>query len=114
MATLRDGLRGEELKSISTGSDFGAIVQAGSVNFGTNAGSGTIAFKTAYAGAPVVVVGIGSSAAGVLTRAAAGAGSLFLQVNRISTTGCEIICETGSGAVGFEDAPMLSWIAVGI
>ena len=114
LGTMRDGLRGEELKSISTGSEFGAIVQAGSVNFGTNAGSGTIAFKTAYTGAPIVVVGIGSAAAGVITRAATGAGSALYYVNRISTTGCEIICELGSGAAGFEDAPMLCWIAAGI
>ncbi len=103
-----------ELESAAVGSAFGAIVQAGSVNFGTNAGSGTIAFKRAYTGFPSVVVSIGSAAAGVVSVAAAGAGSTVLYTNRISTTGCEIICGLGSGAAGFEDGPVINWIAVGV
>jgi len=90
---------------------YGAKVQAGSLTLGTSAGSAWANFGVAFTNPPIVVAGLGS---GVISRAAAGAGSALIYVNDISAGSAHIICEIGSGAVGFTDGPVLNWIAVGV
>lgn len=101
-----------QVQSTVAGSTYGAIIQAGSVHFAT-AGSDTVQFATTYAGVPAVVVSIGSVASAI-TRATIGAGSLALYTNQISAGSFQIVCELGSGGLGYTDGPLVNWISVGI
>jgi len=108
---LKDGLAGDKLAGfLGSEAVVSNAIQAGSITLGTNAGSSWAIFGKPYTNAPVVIAGIGS---GVFTRATVGAGSAFIYVNNINTGSAEIICETGSGAVGYTDGPVLNWIAFG-
>ncbi len=110
---LKDGLGGDKtcgfLGSEATVSN---AVQAGSISLGLNAGSAWAIFGKPYTHKPMVVASIGSADSSQITGAAA-AGSLWVYVNDVNTGSAEIICGIGSGKVGFEDGPVLNWIAFG-
>ena len=108
---LKDGMGGNKVNAyLGSEALVNNAIQAGSITIGTNAGSAWAIFGKPFTNAPVVVASIGS---GVFTRANAGAGSLFLSIQNINTGSAQIICQCGSGAVGFTDGPVLNWIAFG-
>ena len=110
---LNDGLAGDKVNGfLGSEATVNNAIQAGSITLGTNAGSAWAIFGKPYTIAPMVVVSIGSADSSQITGAA-GAGSAWVYVNQINTGSAEIITGIGSGAVGFEDGPVLNWIAFG-
>ena len=110
---LKDGLGGDEVSGfLGSEATVSNAVQAGSVSLGLAAGSAWAIFGKPYTIKPMVIATIGSAQSSQITGAAA-AGSLWVYVNQIGTGSAEIICGIGSGKVGFEDGPVLNWIAFG-
>ena len=110
---LKDGLGGDEVSGfLGSEATVSNAVQAGSIDLGTNAGSAWAIFGKPFTQIPMVVASIGSADSSQITGAA-GAGSLWVYVNQINTGSAEIITGIGSGATGFEDGPVLNWIAFG-
>ncbi len=110
---LKDGLGGDKTSGfLGSEATVSNAVQAGSISLGLAAGSAWAIFGKPFTQIPMVVASIGSADASQMTGAA-GAGSVWIYVNQINTGSAELICGIGSGGVGFEDGPVLNWIAFG-
>ncbi len=110
---LKDGLAGDKTCGfLGSEATTNNAVQAGSIALGLGAGSGWAIFGKPFTHMPMVIPAIGSADSTQITGAAA-AGSLWVYANQINTGSAELICGIGSGGVGFEDGPVLNWIAFG-